>query len=105
MNLKAIEQTIIHHCTNKDGFLARLKVDRVFDEDAYCHLLAAMRGYREVIADSDVISRQVAGCLHFLVYTLLLELDTFPAYVRESRLVQDAHAECWELVQEILALQ
>ena len=105
MSQQAIEQTIIHHCMSKEGFLAKLKVERVFDEDAYRDLLSAMRDCREAIRDSDMISRRVAGCLHFLVYTLLLELDAFPDHQKEGQLVQDAHAECWELVQDILALQ
>lgn len=90
---------------SKDGFLAKLKVEKVFDEIAYHNLLSAMRDYREMMEASDMINRRVAGCLHFLVYTLLLELNTFPGHQKESHLVQDAHAEFWELVQDILGLQ
>lgn len=105
MTKKSTEETIVYHCMDEQGFLAKLKVKRVFDKNAYHVLLTALQDYKREISDSATVNRKVAGCTHFLVYTLLLELDTFPQNAIENELVQDAHAETWELVQEILGLQ
>jgi hypothetical protein len=100
-----LEEIILNHCTEKKGFLAKLRIDKVFDEEAYQALLVAIKDYHKLLNGSSVIDRKIAGCLNFLVYTLLLEIITFPKNGRDKALVQNAHAKFWEIVQNIFELQ
>jgi hypothetical protein len=102
MNLDHVKAKIIYQCNAREGFLAKLRVLNKFDEGAYRELVAAIKAYRDAVIDQDLIDRKVAGSLYRLVYTLLIMLEGLPADEKLSQMVQDAHAECWELAEETL---
>jgi hypothetical protein len=102
MDLDPVKNTIIYQCNAREGFLAKLRVLNRFDEEAYKELVVAAKAYRDAVMNQDLIDRKVAGSLYHLVYTLLILLEELPEVEKQSQMVQDAHAECWELVEEIL---
>ncbi len=102
MNRIEAENTIKYECTDANGFLVRLHSHRDFDESRFQTLLDALGSLKETIADQKLIDRAVAGCLAFLLLTLAEQLDSFPRTENERRLIHDAFARSYDLVESIL---
>lgn len=104
MSYTPAERTILHHCTDEDGFVVTLRTMVHFDERAYRHPVRAVTEYRDAIKGSTSMDRRVAGSLNALVEQLgdllcVLREDPHPRL--DAQLIADAHAECWGLVQEV----
>lgn len=101
------ERIVLHHCVDEDGFVVTLHCTAYSDPEAYRVLVQAIREYRDAIRESATMDRKVAGSL----YGLLGELENQASNLRQqphprldARLIADALAECWELVQDVFWL-
>jgi hypothetical protein len=102
MNRREAENIIKHECADANGFLVGLRSHRSFDENEFQTLLEALGSLKETIADQKLIDRAIAGCLAFLLLTLAEQLDSFPRTEDERRLIHDAFARSYDLVESIL---
>jgi hypothetical protein len=101
MDKKEAIDTIIHLCDDEEGFLVQLRSQRAFQQDKYSKLVAALKVYRDTIADDQTMDRRVAGSLHNLMLTLGDMVTVFPRNEEERELIENAVAECWELAEDI----
>ncbi|MCI0711840.1 MAG: hypothetical protein L0154_16915 [Chloroflexi bacterium] len=99
-------ERIVDLIDDEDGFTVLLHVNRVFDQEKYDALRSAIVDYAETIENSVYINRKVAGRLFFLEQFLENVAAGISASKRYSELAQTvtrAHAEIWELVDDILS--
>jgi hypothetical protein len=101
MNKEEAIEAIIRLCDDEKGFLVQLRSLRTFHQDKYNELVTAIRVYLKAIAGDQTIDRRVASSLHSLERTLEYMATVFPRNEEEQRLIENAVAECWELVEEV----
>jgi hypothetical protein len=101
MDHESCVRVIFKECTDRDGFLVKLRTGE-FSQEQYNSLFHALQEFREMIRDQEYIEREVAYCLYFLDIGLLGAVKLYPKTEAEKMLIKKARYECSQLIIEIL---
>jgi hypothetical protein len=102
MDREKLIEKIIFECIAGEGFLSQLRA-RNFLPDRLSELLDALKEYKQLIKNDQVIEKAVAYSVYSLDYELTAALDYFPKNEEERSKIENAIEMCTPLVHEILA--
>lgn len=100
MDRKECVETIIFECIAGNGFLVKLR-GNYFSLEQFERLINALKCYRDLIQNQELLDRSVAYCLYFLDSELIGAIKYF-SKEKEKPLLQTAHEKASELIIEIL---
>lgn len=98
MDRDSLVKAIVGECQSSEGFLIKLHVDNNFDSDKFGTLMSYLEDYRIAIQESDVIHREIAGCVFFVLQAIeekVLQFRDANSFAKDK--IMSAHAQIWNM--------